>query len=413
MLAFPALAFPPDANFRQPLSRYGFEVIPFFTCLYVHALLVMLPHTRVIRVALLPITLWQAYYVITCLDYAQTAAPLFSIIGIPSERITYLNFTAANVFLLFSGRCIEWAFESQCHRRFFPLRPGSPPVCHPTTLNYLLVDAFELCCNHRGRRWSWSRNPFPPPAPSGQTIFFQLTTFVLDVVYVDALLYIAQLNHPAPNTVFGDSIFDPNFPPALCLIRACITAALTIYVLMFMLDLAYNFAAIVGRLFLGQTAWDWPPIFDEPWLSHSLAEFWGRRWHRVLRRMFIQLGSRPGRALGGRAGAVLGAFFVSTVLHVWSIWGMGGGFAFLPTAVFFMTLGLGTVLEEIFTAQTGWKVAGFSGWAWCHTVMVLSGLMMTDDWTRRGLLASDILPNHLRLGKLCVDVTLRVLMIRM
>jgi len=85
-----SLPFPPDASLRRPLST-GLELLPFLACFYLHCLLVMLPNTRILRLSLLPASLHQAYYVITCLDYSKTAAPLLGPFGYRPDRLGYIN----------------------------------------------------------------------------------------------------------------------------------------------------------------------------------------------------------------------------------------------------------------------------------------------------------------------------------
>jgi hypothetical protein len=75
----------------------------------------------------------------------------------------------------------------------------------------------------------------------------------------------------------------------------------------------------------------WPRLSNKPIYSSSLADFWGKRWHALFRRIFIVVGARPLSGLirerlesivgKGRmkmvkvAFGTLGAFMTSGVLH--------------------------------------------------------------------------------------------------
>jgi Membrane bound O-acyl transferase family len=83
-----------------------------------------------------------------------------------------------------------------------------------------------------------------------------------------------------------------------------------------MVDMFYLISALIGRILLRQPAWRWPPLFERPWASTSLADFWRFRWHQMFRYVFVVLGSRPVGAKLGRPGALLGAFAVSSLLFV-------------------------------------------------------------------------------------------------
>ena len=62
----------------------------------------------------------------------------------------------------------------------------------------------------------------------------------------------------------------------------------------------------------------------------------------MLRRTFVVL-STPLRKVFGHLGTVLGAFFLSGVLHDWCMWGMGKGTSLMQTGGFFMGTGLGVL----------------------------------------------------------------------
>lgn len=90
MLALPAfldLFTPPDPALRQPLTGAAF--FPFYFSHYVLAVLVILPHTFILRLSLLPFVLWQAW---RCAVGLNLSAGLALSLGIKSgERLNHWN----------------------------------------------------------------------------------------------------------------------------------------------------------------------------------------------------------------------------------------------------------------------------------------------------------------------------------
>ena len=168
-------------------------------------------------------------------------------------------------------------------------------------------------------------------------------------------------------------------------------------------DVAYHTSTLVGRIFFRQSAWQWPPVFDRPWTSTSITDFWGFRWHQLFRHVFVAFGSQPGWALLGRPGALMGAFAVSGVLHDLAVWGLGRGTEFSTVGGFFLLMGVGAALERGFKQVTGRRVGGIWGWAWTMVWTICWGTLMIDAWARRGMVAADLFPYGLRPGKMLID----------
>ena len=119
--------------------------------------------------------------------------------------------------------------------------------------------------------------------------------------------------------------------------------------------------------------------------------------------MFVVFGFQPGWALLGRAGAVVGAFAVSGVLHDLGMWGLGRGTEFSTVGGFFLLMGVGSALEHGFKEVTGRRVGGLCGWAWTMVWTIGWGTLLIDAWARRGMIATDFFPDRLRPGKSLVD----------
>src|SRR5439155_16944520 len=90
---------------------------------------------------------------------------------------------------------------------------------------------------------------------------------------------------------------------------------------------------------------DAAPVMRNPLRSHSLAEFWGRRWNTAFHDLAARFTFRPLLPRVGIAGATLVVFFVSGLIHelVISIPAHGG--YGLPTG-YFMVQGLGVAGER-------------------------------------------------------------------
>ena len=90
MLALPVfhdLFTPPDLALRQPLTGAAF--FPFYLTYYAMAVLVIIPHTFIIRLSLLPFALWQAWKCAVGLDFSASLALSLGIEN--GERLNYLN----------------------------------------------------------------------------------------------------------------------------------------------------------------------------------------------------------------------------------------------------------------------------------------------------------------------------------
>jgi Membrane bound O-acyl transferase family len=310
-----------------------------------------------------------------------------------------------------SLRSIEWTFAKKPLRRYEPRKREQDPLTERRSMSAgrVLLDAFDLVTNMRGIGWSWSSNPFPHTSTPPPSIAFALFNTVLLLTILDVAHYILQCVIPAVNNSRGGSTFDPSLAivprtalAAFCGIVAGVWNCAT-------MDASYHLAMLVGRIIFRQPASAWPPLFDRPWMSTSIQEFWNSRWHQLWRRNFIVFGARPGGALFGREGAVMGAFALSAVLHHIVLWSVGNGTEFVTAGGFFLLMGVGVIMEGAFTKATGSKVRGWLGWSWMMIWTTLWGTLMIDGWARHGLVATDYFPNGPRPGKPIVDALLGML----
>lgn len=102
------------------------------------------------------------------------------------------------------------------------------------------------------------------------------------------------------------------------------------------------------------------------------------------------------RYIMGRTGAVMGAFFVSAMLHYLALWGMGKGTEFWTLGTFFMMMGVGVILEGMWKELTGYRVGGILGKVWAAIWLVSWGQLLIDAYCRKGVVASVFFPEEYR-----------------
>jgi len=223
---------------------------------------------------------------------------------------------------------------------------------------------------------------------------------------VDAAHYLVQLICPSASSLEGDTIFDETLSlvPRLLLV-SCISLC-GMVVIFTSVEVMYQVCALFGQIIFGQSAAQWPRIADRPWMSTSVTEFWGKRWHQFFRHLFVLYGARPGWKVAGWYGSIMGAYGVSAVMHVLGLWGLGHGTEFTHTGGFFVMIGLACILERKWKQWTGKEVAGVFGKFWVAAWQLIWGSGMVDAWTRRGIVANQFLPEKMRIGKVLVNAVL-------
>lgn len=246
----------------------------------------------------------------------------------------------------------------------------------------IIMDALDLSTNSRGVGWNWSHGLYIPRErrPTNRTAFV-LCTFLSAAWYASlfGVLHRAVLSFTGVvSNPEGSTIFDQTLPFATQYLRACIISTLSAFATCFSLLMAYDLSTIPAVLFLGQDPAQWPPAFDAPWRATSLIDFWGRRWHQWLRRVFLFLGGDPLGVFFGRVGTILGALIASAVVHDIFLlvidpdaepWRMLVGFGMMGPAM---------LAERAFYKVTGRKVCGVVGWVWTMAWMVVLGNGMIE-----------------------------------
>lgn len=307
--------------------------------------------------------------------------------------------------MIISMRVLEWTF---CHDHLkrhpsFHANGDAPPrggtYKYTPSLKQALRDACDLITNFRGINWNWSEG-FPIPRETrvtNSTPRFLVSTAISAAVHFvlfDVSAYIVRSY--APTTIGcpdGGSIFDPSLSPFSRYARSS-TITLWSGVLFYAaIQMIYDLNTINFIILFQQSPSEWPPLFNAPWAATSVSDFWGNRWHQLFRSPFIHIGSKPLSFLVGRTGGVMGAFLLSGIVHDWGMWAMGRGSNFQTAGGFFLLMGLGCVLENLFARVLGTKVQGWWGWLWTMVWVVGWGNLLVDTWGRTGLLGSTIMPS--------------------
>jgi hypothetical protein len=306
-------------------------------------------------------------------------------------------------------KSFEWTFIIEKPiRRYRTPKEGEPLKERPLTLTNIVLDAADLLFNHRGLGWSWSSEPFPRNPSPPPSISRQFLKLLLKITALDAAHYVVQIIRPSTYRLEGDTIFDDTLDLLPHLLQVSVISLCGMVFIYTSVDIMYQVCALFGQIVLGQSAGQWPRIANRPWMATSVTEFWGKRWHQFFRHLFVVYGSRPGAKIAGWYGSIIGAYFVSAIMHVWGLWGLGRGTEFTHTGGFFIMIGVASILERQWKLWTGKPVTGVPGTLWSMVWQLIWGSGMVDAWARRGMVANDFLPQEVRIGKALIDVFFNV-----
>ncbi|KIN99567.1 hypothetical protein M404DRAFT_155017 [Pisolithus tinctorius Marx 270] len=282
-------------------------------------------------------------------------------------------------------RMLEWTFQKDPLKRH--LRPsGSSPS--------ILMDALDLSTNMRGVGWNWSKSlRFPPDKRPPSRPWFIISVF-LSALFHSFICGVMQLAvrafSPETFTVLsGGTIFDPTLPPLIRYIRSSVLSILVGFSIYAFVQTMYNLGTFFGVAVLQQDPAQWPPVFYEPWNADSLRDFWGYRWHQLLRRTFIVVGGWSLGSLFGYVGFVAGTFIGSGIYHNIVVIMINQNVEWWCMTLSFGMMGVGVILELMFTRVTGRRqVGGWTGRAWTMAWLLVWGNVMVDGFGRAGMFAS-------------------------
>ncbi|KAI6014179.1 membrane bound O-acyl transferase family-domain-containing protein [Pisolithus marmoratus] len=343
---------------------------------YFMGALVQLRNTALLRIALLPIVPRLAWRAALGLD-----------LSCGNHEKAQANAIFVSHIMILSARTTAWALAQEPYVR--DNAPASVPMA--------FWNAWDLLLNARGIGWNWSRG-IPIPKPSLETnsrirfLAHAATRAFFYGLAFDAFTETVCSFSPKFGTWRGDSILDYSLPLVPRYLRALEILYLSVWLTYFAVHWAYYCLAIVCIIIFYQHPSQWPPLFDKPWLSTSLSDFWGRRWHQMFRFGLVSLGGVLPAYLFGRPGGVLGTFLISGIFHAIEIRAVGQGGSVAIQVGFFAVHGIGLLLERAWAKKTGHRVRGVYGWIWTFSWLTLWGLPVVDEWAKAGRFAVDRFP---------------------
>ncbi|KAH0833888.1 membrane bound O-acyl transferase family-domain-containing protein [Lanmaoa asiatica] len=361
-------------------------ILPPFACQYLIGVLVQLEGTRFYRLALLPVLVW----------FAWRAAFIDMSGGDPKQA--QANTVLITQMCAISMHSTVWAIAREPFRRRDSLKKQNKPDSE--SIYTAFWNAWDLMLNPRGIGWNWPRGLIvPKPAfETDSRIIFVLSSaarLAFHALAFDACVQTIRIL--SPNTfgsLDGGSLFDHTLPPLLELLRSVFVSLLAVLIAFFAIQWSYQFLAILCIILFQQLPSQWPPLFDSPWLSTSLSELWGRRWHQMMRDMLLTLGGQPFNYLFGRLGGLLGAFLISGMFHVIELHSLGRGGNSVAVLGFWIMNGVGVVLERVWKATTGRPVGGVLGWMWTFGWLALWGVPAVNEWAKTGRFGGLSLPGE-------------------
>ncbi|WVF71752.1 hypothetical protein IAT40_006560 [Kwoniella sp. CBS 6097] len=221
---------------------------------------------------------------------------------------------------------------------------------------------------------SFSSNPHrrhtgAPVHTYSRHLIHHLVLFLPNLIICDILFYLMiKLSLLTPNKSYPllrQAIFNKyGIPPLLADALNCLNQCMSTYSGMQIIWHGLAFIGIGSGLWIGE---EWPKLLDRPWLAESCNDFWGRRWHQILREpiAFILSSLLPSSTPRGIYYSCF--FIVSGLIHCPLYFPLAKAFHVLPFFTTFTLYGVGCILERIFKRITGKKVGGWSGrvWTWC------------------------------------------------
>ncbi|CCF51785.1 hypothetical protein NDA11_005650 [Ustilago hordei] len=256
----------------------------------------------------------------------------------------------------------------------------------------------DLLLNLRGIGWEYGIKQGAPALPVPQVTIQQRLSWIVrhlaevPVYYLlyDAILILVedQRFNPHAHTRYGGSIWDcrkGSFgaagPYLIC--AAYASSFICVQAMMH---------AVLGAISIGflndlPSRWD-PQAVQVPWLSTSVHQLWGKRWHQYLRVTFMTLGFWPvrdtlkpiaGRRVANIAG-IWGTFLASSFVHEFGRVNLAPkpGFCVTHVSLFFAIQPIAIFAEQGWEKVTGRKVRGLLGWLWTMTWMLSTSPLLME-----------------------------------
>ena len=158
----------------------------------------------------------------------------------------------------------------------------------PKSFRERCLYAFDLLASQRGvswskdRDWNWihRRLRSRTSAPSRQFIMDNVKAMVIQYLLLDLLEAITKSrrwNTRSPHPISSLSVLEQS------IFTMCICGGA-------FLSITFGYTVTSTACVLcGSSPDSWPPMFDSPFASTSLSDFWAHRWHWMFRRVFDRL----------------------------------------------------------------------------------------------------------------------------
>lgn len=297
-----------------------------------------------------------------------------------------------------------WNLKQEPYRRENVQKLGS------TSISMSLWNAWDLFLNIRGIGWNWQQgNAIPKSTEITSRPRFLLHSAIRLLFFAlafDAFTETIRTYSPVLGTFEGGSIIDPSLPLPTRYLRSLQIAYLAVWRIYLAMQWIYQLLKIICVVIFFQHPSQWPPLFDHPWLSTSLSELWGRRWHQTLRYPLVTLGGVPGAYIFGRAGGIITTFLLSGLFHDLELRAIGRGGNPLVAIGFFIMNGVGILLERAWSKWRGHPVRGICGWIWTFSWLAMWGVPMVDEWAKSGRFAMESLPGEIKATMNLLSLTL-------
>ncbi|KAG8964870.1 hypothetical protein FRC03_001259 [Tulasnella sp. 419] len=199
------------------------------------------------------------------------------------------NVVATMVFISLSFRALVFGLSPQSQKKVDEKIPGERHLHPPSIFHqfyWYIEDALDLSCTIRGVNYDFgSGSGLKLPvdksirqkyAKDGRKWAWLMHTFVYRVL--PKFIMTDIINHL--NLVISHFGGPDAFQKATLLQRLAIESW-TFFLIVFNLGYLYDLVSILGVGIACNDISNWPPMFDQPWLSTSLHEFWAVRWHQV------------------------------------------------------------------------------------------------------------------------------------
>ena len=373
------------------------EVAPMAIAHYALSVLVTLPNTRPYRLALLPVSALLTANGLLHWDFANgdERASFQNVVAVvrvssPGPMMEYdlifFFFVQFGVFLVFFSGLI-WGWRKDHYKRL-----DGPQK----TIKDALINGLDLCTNPTALGWEHGLKPDEAFIKSRETMsrpYFVAVhlfwTFAW-LIILDFVKFSSDLVNTNLKDLSGNTIFDPTLPFLQRYFKATLFTAHFAILLVGGLEMVINVTKVVSVGILGVHPKRCPPLFSQPWASTSLRRLWSKGWHQHARYNFLTFGGKPLARITntGKVGIVLGTCILSGLVHDVATMSLGSGPDPLYVTMFFLMMGVGTILEEQWSRTTGKKVVGLWGWLWTMIWLGGWGNLIIDAWCRRGMAAN-------------------------